>query len=127
VGNDGVDVFGGLNSIGRPPSGDLGDDGSFIGGRKPGRTTRRWSLSIRKEVLKDSRHSRLPNTKFGSNLTSGKTIGSKGDDVFLLSRGDGMHVELGEPESPVTTQYGLLHYANLIRRTGPYIVFFQPT
>jgi hypothetical protein len=33
VGNDGVDVFGGLNSIGRPPSGDLGDDGSFIGGR----------------------------------------------------------------------------------------------
>jgi hypothetical protein len=100
VGNDGVDVFGGLNSIGRPPSGDLGDDGSFIGGRKPGRTTRRWSLSIRKEVLKDSRHSRLPNTKFGSNLTSGKTIGSKGDDVFLLSRGDGMHVELGEPESP---------------------------
>jgi hypothetical protein len=90
VGNDGVDVFGGLNSIGRPPSGDLGDDGSFIGGRKPGRTTRRWSLSIRKEVLKDSRHSRLPNTKFGSNLTSGKTIGSKGHDVFLLSRGDGM-------------------------------------
>jgi hypothetical protein len=64
------------------------------------RTTRRWSLSIRKEVLKDSRHSRLPNTKFGSNLMSGKTIGSKGDDVFLLSRGDGMHVELGEPEGP---------------------------
>jgi hypothetical protein len=27
----------------------------------------------------------------------------------------------------VTTWYGLLHYANLIRRTGPYIVFFQPT
>jgi hypothetical protein len=26
----------------------------------------------------------------------------------------------------VTTWYGLLHYANLIRRTGP-IIFFQPT
>jgi hypothetical protein len=26
----------------------------------------------------------------------------------------------------VTTRYGLLHYANLIRRTGP-IIFFQPT
>jgi hypothetical protein len=25
----------------------------------------------------------------------------------------------------VTTRYGLLHYANLIRRTGPYIVFFS--
>jgi hypothetical protein len=26
----------------------------------------------------------------------------------------------------VTTRYGLLHYANLIRQTGP-IIFFQPT
>jgi hypothetical protein len=27
---------------------------------------------------------------------------------------------------PVTTQYRLLHYANLIHRTGP-VIFFQPT
>jgi hypothetical protein len=29
--------------------------------------------------------------------------------------------------NPVTTRYGLPHYANLIRRTGPYLFSFQPT
>jgi hypothetical protein len=30
-------------------------------------------------------------------------------------------------EKGVTTRYGLLHYANLIRRTGPYYFPLQPT
>jgi hypothetical protein len=30
-------------------------------------------------------------------------------------------------EAAVTTWYGLLHYANLIRWTGPYCFSFQPT
>jgi hypothetical protein len=34
----------------------------------------------------------------------------------------------GLPQSNgVTTRYGLLHYANLIRRTGPYLFSLQPT
>jgi hypothetical protein len=43
-------------------------------------------------------------------------------------------IEEEEPETvqeptrlSVTTQYGLLHYANLIRRTGPICFLFQPT
>jgi hypothetical protein len=32
-----------------------------------------------------------------------------------------------ETAETVTTRYGLLHYANLIRRTGPICFLFQPT
>lgn len=96
MGDDGVNVCGDLNSIGSFPSDDLVEDGSFISGRELGRTTSRRNLSIRKEFLKDSRDGRPANTKFGGNIACGVTIGSKGDDVFLLSRGDGMHVVLGD-------------------------------
>jgi hypothetical protein len=56
--------------------------------------TSRRNLPVRKEFLKDSRHSRLANTNSGGNMTCGETIGSKGEDIFLLSRGDGMHAGL---------------------------------
>ena len=52
--------------------------------RKLGRMTRGRDLAIRKEVLKYPGHSRLANTKFGGQRK----------DVFLLSRGDGVHDEL---------------------------------
>jgi hypothetical protein len=46
---------------------------------------------IGKEGLKCSGHSRPAKTKFGGNMTIGETIGSKRKDIFLLSRGGGMH------------------------------------
>jgi hypothetical protein len=35
--------------------------------------------------------------------------------------------EVTRTMASVTTRYGLLHYANLIRRTGPSCFLFQPT
>ena len=63
-------------------------------GRKLRRMTRGRDLAIRKEVLKYPGHSRLANTKFGGNRASGMMIGGQRKDVFLLSRGDGVHDEL---------------------------------
>ena len=60
-------------------------------GRKLGRMTRGRDLVIRKEVLKYPGYSRLANTKFGGNRVSGIMIGGQRKDVFLLSRGDGVH------------------------------------
>jgi hypothetical protein len=96
MGDDGVNVFGHLNSISSLPSGDLGEDGSFISGRELGRAAIIKNLSIRKEILEDPGDGGPAKTKFGGNTTCGETIGSKGEDVFLLSRGDGMHVEFGD-------------------------------
>ena len=61
--------------------------------------TGRRNLLIRKEFLKDSGDGGPANTKFGGNMMCGETNGSKGEDVFLLGRGDGMHVEFGDPEN----------------------------
>ena len=44
--------------------------------------------------MKCSGNSRPSNTKFGGNMAIGETIGSKRKNVFLLSRGDGMHDKL---------------------------------
>ncbi len=95
MGDDGVNVSGNLDSIGSLSSGDLGEDRSFISGRELGRTATRRKLSTRLKPIKDSGDSGPSNTKFGGNMTSGGPIRSKGEDVFLLSRGDGMHVRLG--------------------------------
>ena len=99
MGDDVINVCGDLNSIGSLPSDDLVEDRSFISERELGRTTSRRDLSIRKVFLKDPGDGRPANTKFGGNMTCGVTIGSKGEDVFLLSRGDGMHVGFGGPEN----------------------------
>jgi hypothetical protein len=42
-------------------------------------------------------------------MTCGVTIGSKGEDVFLLSRGDGMHVGLGDLENAGPSYICTLH------------------
>ena len=44
--------------------------------------------------IKCSGNSKPGNTKFGGNIVIGETIGSKRKNVFLLSRGDGMHDKL---------------------------------
>ena len=62
-------------------------------------TTRRRNLSIGEELLKNPGDGRHANTNFGGIMTCRVTIGSKGEDIFLLSRGDGMHVEFGDPEN----------------------------
>ena len=61
-------------------------------------STRRRNLWIGEGLLKDPGDGRPANTNFGGNMTCRVTIGSKGEDVFLLSR-DGMHVEFGDPEN----------------------------
>ena len=71
MGDDGVDVFGGLNSIGRPPSGDLGEDRSLISGRELRRTATQRNLSTRLKLPKDSGDGGPSNTKFGGNMMSG--------------------------------------------------------
>ena len=87
-------MFGSLNSISSLASGNLCKDNPLAYGRKLGRMASRRGLVIGKEVLKCPRDSRLANTKFGSNITSGDAIGGQRKDVFFLSRGDGMHWEL---------------------------------
>jgi hypothetical protein len=95
MGDDGVNVSGDLDSIGSLSSGDLGEDTSFISGGELGRMATKRKLSTRLNLLKESGDSGPSNTKFGGNKTSGGPIRSKGEDVFLLSRGDGKHVRLG--------------------------------
>ena len=84
-------MFGSLDSIGSLASGDLCEDSMLISDRKFGRATSRRCLMIGKKVLKCPRDSRLANAKFESNIASGDAIGGQRKDVFLLSRGDGMH------------------------------------
>ena len=71
--------------------------------------TSRRNLLIRKEFLKDSGDGGSANMKFGGNMTCGESIRSKGEDVFLLGRGDGMHVEFGDPENAGPTCKNDLH------------------
>ena len=74
IGDDGVNVFGGQDSIGSLASGDLGDDWVLRMSRVLWWVTSMQDLSIREEVLKYPGHNRLAN--------------------FLLIRGDGVHDEL---------------------------------
>jgi hypothetical protein len=82
MGVDDVNDFDDLNSISSLPSGDLGED----------RWKRAWKYDqqrdflIRKAFLYDFGDGILARTKYGDNMTSGETIGNKGEDVFLLSR-----------------------------------------
>ena len=89
-----VDVFHGLDSIGSFASSDLCDNWMLIPGRKLGWAASKRSVMIGKEILRCPGNSRPANSKFGGNLMIGETIRSKRKDIFLLSRGDGMHAEL---------------------------------
>lgn len=91
VGDDGIDVVGSLDSIVSLACGDLVDDGSLGGGRKLDRTSRRRYGSVGKEVPEYPGDSRLADTQVGGNFMSRMTIRGQRNDVFLLSRGDGVH------------------------------------
>ena len=68
------------------------------------KTASKRSLAVRKQILEYSGDGRLPNTKFGSNVTNGVTIGGQRKDVFLLRGGDGVHDEL-KYENRIKTGY----------------------
>jgi hypothetical protein len=92
--DDGIDVVGSLHSIGSLASGDLSDDSMLSSGRELERTSSRRGLMIGKKLFEYSGYSRLTDTQIRSNRVSRLTIGGQGENVFFLSRGDGMHVEL---------------------------------
>ena len=96
TGDDGIDVFGGLNSIRSLSSGNLSDDRLLRVSRKLRRISRGRDKSIRKDIIEYPGCSRSSNTSFGGNLVNRKTIGGKGEDTFLLSRGDGVHCGIVE-------------------------------
>jgi hypothetical protein len=95
VGDNGVDVFGGLDSIGSFASGDLLEDGVCSSGREFGRPTKVGGLSIGKKVLEYSGDSGLANTSLRGNIASGVAMGSKRKDIFLVSRRNGAHIKSG--------------------------------
>ena len=84
-------MFGSLDSIGSLASSDLCKDSSLVNSRKlEGMTSRqRWQVGM--EGSKCPGYSRLAEVESGSNSVSRVTMGGQGEDVFLLSRGGGMH------------------------------------
>lgn len=89
--NDGVDVVGGFYSIGSLASSDLSQNCSLRGSRKLGRTTPRGVMLIKMEISECSGYCGLAETKSGGNSASRMAIGGQRKNVFLLSRGGGMH------------------------------------
>ncbi len=63
-------------------------------GGELGGMTRGRHLVIGKNIVKGPDDSRLSKTSFLSNRVGGMAMGSQRKDIFLLSRGDGMHDEL---------------------------------
>jgi len=88
-------MLGGLDSIGGLPSSDLGKDRSLVMGGELAGTSSRKVFPIGKAIFEDPGYSRLANTSSSLNFAEGKTSGGKGDDVLLLSVGDGMHDGFG--------------------------------
>ena len=54
-------------------------------------------LSIRKNVFEHPGDSGLANTSVRGNIAGGVTMGGKGNDVFLVSSRDGVHIRSGVP------------------------------
>ena len=84
-------MFGSLDSIGSLASSDLCEDSSLVNSRKlEGATSRqRWQVGM--EGSKCPGYSRLASVESGSNSVSRVTMEGQRENVFLLSRGGGMH------------------------------------
>ena len=91
VGDDVVDKAGGLNSIVKPSSSDLANDGLFITRRKLRRSTPFAVFLVPIHFLLDSPNGRLPYTSSRLDLMQGIALIEKGDDRRVLSKGCGMH------------------------------------
>jgi len=66
-------------------------------GRELGRMTIVRCLLIGKDIFEYPGDSRLANTSVRGNMAGGVTMGSKGNDVFLVSSRDGAHIRSGVP------------------------------
>ena len=66
-------------------------------GRELGRMTKMRCLSIGEEIFEYPGDSRLANTSVRCNIASGVTMGGKGNDVFLVSSRNGVHIRSGCP------------------------------
>ena len=89
-------MFSGLNNIRSLSSGNFNDDRLLRVSRKPRGMSRRRVKLIRKDILEYPGCSRSSNTSFGGNLENRKTIGGKREDIFLLSRGNGLYCGIVE-------------------------------
>ena len=92
-------MVGGLDSIGRLATSDLCKNSMLISSRELGRTASKRSIMIGKKIFKYSANSSPANAKFGGNIACRKTIGGQRNDIFFLSRGDGVHSELKSLET----------------------------
>ena len=84
-------MFDSLDSIGSLVSSDLCEDSLLVNSRKLGGMTSRQRWQVGMEGSKCPGYSRLAEVESGSNSASRVTMGGQGEDVFLLSRGNGMH------------------------------------
>ena len=83
IGDDGIDVFGGLNSIGGLASSDLCDNRTCIGRGQFRKTTTKRELLVWNGISKDSGHSRLADNDSRCNKSSRVTMRDKEQDIFL--------------------------------------------
>jgi len=65
-------------------------------------------LSIGKDIFEYPGDSRLANTSVRGNIAGGVTMGSKGNDVFLVSSRDGVHIRSGVPWHVCTAYIALM-------------------
>lgn len=96
IGDDGVDVFGNLHSIRSLASSNLDDDRLLRVNRKLWRTSRGRDQLIGEDVLKYPGYSRSIDTRSGGDSVHRKTIRGKREDIFLVSRGNGMYYRIVE-------------------------------
>ena len=87
-------MLSGLDCIGGLVSGDLSKNSMLVSGRKLGRTTSRRHLAMGEGFVKGSVDCTFGQTSPLGNRTRGVAMRGQGKDVFLISRGDGAHVEL---------------------------------
>ena len=89
--NDGIDVLGGLNSIVKPPSDDLSNDGPFVARSELGRSSSRVVLLIPIHLFANSIDGPLPNTSSGLNFTMGIALIKKGKHRRAFISRSGSH------------------------------------
>ena len=77
--------------------------------------TKMRCLLIGKDIFEYPGESRLANTSVTGNMVSGVTIGGKGNDVFLVSSRNGVHIRSRLPWHVCTAYIALMlryHYSD---------------
>ena len=91
IGNDGVDVLDGLNSVVRPSSSDLSNNGLFITRSELERSSSQVVLLVPIHLITDSIDSPLPHTSSGLNFTVEIALIEKGKHRRVFSSGSGSY------------------------------------